>query len=409
MMNNQNKIFKYGLSLNDLKFVDSKLEKQKSFLKDFVLDLGNRSFDLLGSSMGANINPKKYFAEVNNRINALSKYALSKNLTPVFLTITCPTQYHPTSNAYDPDLTVKKASLYLSDMWARFRATKIFKHMKNVSGQNPIYIRVLEPHASGVPHCHVLLYVPKNYILPLKKVFKRHFVGDGASTYAQNFKYTWHNEKGGAIAYLMKYINKTFKHALEDKMTLEAYYFAFHSLRRFTTSQTLLPVYIHRKIKWHEDFRDFLICTKFYKSGALYAQFNKNFVIFDNGDPDDPNEKVLYQKNLMIADNFKKETVRVPSKISRVEKERAPIPVIINGESFILSHGRVFKPTRSVPDRSDYDLIFLYRDFDFDKGNLDFFVNVRNELVKRNLIENIGFLPDQIYGFNDYKKLIKFV
>ena len=394
------KPIKYGLCLNDINFVDHKLNKQKDFLKNFVLDLGGKELNMLDSSMGANINPKKYFSEVNNRVNALFEYSKSLNLFPVFLTITCPSNYHPTSKDYDPNLSVKDSTRYLSNSWARFNRLKIFTRMKKAINHNMIYVRVLEPHKSGVPHSHVLLFVPKNYVHDLRKIYKRHFSkSEFSNVRANDFRYTLHNQSGGALGYLMKYINKTFKNALEDRMTLEAYYFAFHSIRRFTSSQTLIPVSIHRKIKWHVDFQDFLICTYHYKSGALYSQFNKRFVLYDNGDPDDPNEKVIYAKNLMIEGNFKKAPTRVPVKITHFEEEKPPIPVLIDGVKYVLRNKDLIKVSRSVLSYSNNELLTVYRECDVDKVNIDFFINIRNELVKRNLLTNFGYLPDQIYGF----------
>ena len=128
---------KYNLSLSDLQNVDNKIIKQKKFLSEFVIDIFENDFNLLDSSMGANINPKKYFAEVNNRVNSLFKYAQMLDLYPVFLTQTLPPQFHFNSAKYD-DSSVKDGVRYLSSRWASFLRLKIFKNIKKSINHNMI-------------------------------------------------------------------------------------------------------------------------------------------------------------------------------------------------------------------------------------------------------------------------------
>lgn len=406
---------KYGLTQNDLNNIDNKLSKQKDFLKDYIFDFGDgESFNLLDKSMSANINPKKYFAEVNNRVNSLFEYAKILGLFPVFLTITLPDRFHPSSKNYDDSLTVRDGVSYLSESWARFRALKIFKQIKKTSGHNMIYIRVLEPHKSGVPHCHVLLFAPKQFIInrtknnSLKFIFKRHFVSDGASTYAQNFKYTWHNEAGGAVAYIMKYLNKTFKNALEDKMTLESYYYAHNRIIRFTSSKTLCPLYIHRKIKHDVRFRNFLTVSHYYRLGLIYHQFDKKFIFFRSLDEID-DEIILYAKNANIDLLFKKSVVHIPKSIVS-KKSFSPAPVYFDGlqSDLIFKNNRFYTPIKSFDSYSDRNLLEYYYNLDIDLCDFNHYVNIRNMCVSRRLIESDPILTDQIYRSDDYKKLVSF-
>lgn len=400
--------FKYGLTLHDIEIVDKKISKQINFLKEFILDFGDGApISLLDSSMSANINPKKYFAEVNNRVNSLFEYSKQLGLYPVFLTITLPDRFHPSSKNYDSSLSVRDGVRHLSDSWRSFRNLKVFSQIKKKTGHNPIYLKVIEPHKSGVPHVHVMLFLPKNFILSMKQIFKRHFSRDGASKYAQDFKYTWSNTSGGAVAYLLKYINKTFKNALEDKMTMEAYYFARHRIIRFTCSRVLVPLYIHRKIKHDPRFRDFLTCTDYYHSGVLYSAFNKKFVLFI----DDPNEadQAIYAKNPMIDDLFKKSKTWVPDRIVK-HREDTRVPIFIDGKksSYVFQHKRIYEPVTAIYDYSDWNLLEYYRSLDPDLCDFNHFINVRNLCVSRGLIDSDPLLTQQLFGFDDYKNLCSF-
>lgn len=402
---------KYNLCAADLKIVDLKLSKQKKFLEEFVIDIFEEPFNLLDSSMSANVNPKKYFAEVNNRVNSLFKYADMLNLYPVFLTVTCPPRFHSNSNAYDGS-SVKESVKYLSTRWASFLRLKIFKNIKKAVSHNMIYIRVLEPHKDGTPHCHVLMFIPKNFILPVKKVFKRHFSSDGATRNANKeaFKYTWSGHAGGAIAYILKYINKTFKHALVDKMTLEAYYYAFHSIRRFTTSQTLLPLYVHRRIKQHEKFRDFIWTTLKYKDGTIYHIFDKKVFLYRYMTEDDGlQEDVLYSRSPDLDQLFPKKTTHVPISIKSTRK--APPPsIFINDRlsEYVFNHNRFYVAKKPFEQYSNFAILEYYNNLDVDHCDINHLIHIRNICVSRGLVNSDPILKDQLFGFEDYKSLITF-
>lgn len=400
--------YKYGLTLNDIENVNNKLEKQTTFLKNFILNLGDGDFNLLDNCMSANINPKKYFAEVNNRVNSLFKYANMMELKPVFLTITCPSEYHPSSKNYDPNISVKDSVRYLSEKWASFLRLKVFTHIKKAINHNMIFIRVIEPHKNGCPHCHVMIFIPKNYVHKVRITFKRHFTADGASTYAQNFRYTWHNESGGSVAYILKYINKTFKHALNDQMTLEAYYYANYSIRRFTTSQTLLPLYVHRKIKHEPKFRDFIYTTLKYRDGTIYPLFDKTVYFYRYYDEDGYQESILYSRSPMLDRLFKKSSVHVPEKVHTFKK-RSPAPVIINDQlsNYVFNHNQFYSVKKPFFRYSNYDLLQYFNSLDLDRCDLNHFCYIRNLLVSRGVIED-DFLADQLYTAFDYQRLFDF-
>lgn len=387
---------KYNLSLVDLKIVDSKIEKQKKFLSEFSIDIFESDYNLLEASMGANINPKKYFAEVNNRVNSLFEYSKMLDLYPVFLTQTLPPQFHFNSKKYDGS-SVKDGVRYLSERWAKFLRLKIFKNIKKSINHNMIYIRVIEPHKDGTPHAHVLIFIPKNFILPVKKVFKRHFAVDGASKLAQDFRYTWSGHSGGAVAYIMKYINKTFKHALEDRMTLEAYYYAFHSIRRFTTSQTLLPLYIHRKIKHNEKFRDFIYSTVKYKDQSLYSIYNKKIFLFRYMTEDDGLcEDVIYCRNPDLDKLFPKKSYVIPTTIKKHPQQNnykklreLSSPIYINDKlsDYCFAFGRSFIPKKPYHEYSDFDLLSYFNHLLDDIQDFNHYKYIHNLCFERGLID----------------------
>ncbi|ADG94084.1 hypothetical protein Arnit_2434 [Arcobacter nitrofigilis DSM 7299] len=75
----------YGITNEDMEYIESKIEKQKQFLKNFSIDFADKSVSMLDNTYSANLNPKKYFAEINNRVNSLFDYAKDNGLRPVFV------------------------------------------------------------------------------------------------------------------------------------------------------------------------------------------------------------------------------------------------------------------------------------------------------------------------------------
>lgn len=413
----------YGLDTKIKNYIDLKIDKNKSFLKN--LTFYNEEYKLISmfdSDMNANLSPDRYFAEVNNRVNTLFKISKELDLVPAFLTITAPSAYHNSSKYYNGS-TPRETALYLSELWAKFLRLKIFSNMKINTGHNKIYIRVYEPHKSGVPHLHAMIFVPRIYLKQLKQKFYEHFTKFKIKKIALKFidrfdKSTKYDGATGAIAYILKYMNKTFKSAKDDIMSNEAYYFAYHGIRRFITSQTLVPLWLYRKIKHNEDTRDLYQLTKDYKDGHVYSSFDKEYIfqryiknekefISYNKDEYIVNstieEKILYQKNHFISDQFKNSNVNYDNcPTSWTKKKKDFIPLFQNG---IITHmfrnGEFLKYQKHITQMKDFELYQYYENFDFDSDILTYdiktkeifdnsiyvkYLSVKNLMITRGLI-----------------------
>jgi hypothetical protein len=349
---------------------------------------------------------------VANRVNTLFKFAQELELVPAFLTITLPSSFHPSSKEYNGE-TPKGSALYLSHIWAKFLRLMIFRNIKKQTNNSMIYIRVYEPHKSGVPHLHAMIFVPKLYLKDVKKKFYEHYekydfkrVG---LKFMTNFKNAKYEESKGAIAYILKYMNKTFKSAKDNKMTDEAYYFAHHGIRRFITSQTLIPLWMYRKVKYNEETRDLYQLTKQYKNGHIYSEFNKEYItqryihkeittIDDEIEIElSVEEKTIYQKNHFIADQFKKETKiyeQIPKSWSKKTKK---IPIFENGKiTKYFKDGKFYNNTKHITQMSDYELYDYYRLYDVENSNYTHYLAIRNLLISRKLLEG------NIYNLNNF-------
>ena len=423
----------YGITEDQKIYIDEKIERNKNYLKNFTFDIDGNQFNLLDSDMNANISPKKYFSEVNNRVNTLFNYAKTEGLKPIFLTITAPPELHPYSKTdaspysiltkqrqfkYDgmnyKDINPHDTSLYLSDLWAKFLRLSIFKKLKKQYGKNMIYLRVYEPMKSGVPHIHAMIFVPHSFVIPLKKKYKEYFGKYGIKQL--DYRYTWHNQAGGAVAYILKYINKTFKNAKEDIMTEEAYYFAIHRIRRFITSQTLIPLKYYRKIKHIERLQDLKYTTELYNSGVINHYFNGHCIMEMYIDDDyETSERVIYRKdpNLSFAlaskkfdletQRYRKHTKKdielnsfvyrpydeyeqIPTKWTKRDSVK-PLEVNIDGTEYLYSNKRLSRPSIDYSKMSHYDLLAYFNNLDIETVDLNHYGHINNLLYKMGLVD----------------------
>ena len=232
---------------------------------------------------------------------------------PVFCTITAPSEYHQTDKnrklIYSPNDTAKA----LTQIFNKFTNLQVFQRMKRETNHGLIYFRVYEPHKSGVPHCHIMLFLPKNYILEVKNKFFEYFTNAekwGNNKKSLDFRYTFYNVNG-AIAYIMKYVTKTFKN--ENDTTNKAWYWYIKNrIRRFLTSRTLAPLEIYRKVRYF--FKnipnDYLYVTKLIKNNQIIKLFEKttfNYMRF-NLETGEVEDVTLWQKSAELILNSRIKT-----------------------------------------------------------------------------------------------------
>lgn len=293
----------YGVSPFDVELCQEKLDSQMEYMRSFsfVNSLGQVR-NLLDISMSANFSPK-YYAEVSNRVNVFSSFAIDNFQVPVFLTITLNGCFRGALNGnyskfkaidykYLPDEVKYKAKnlvpLSISDLIAVLNHQwRLFcRRFKDKFKKSDIsYIRCFEPHKKdGVPHIHALFYVPSHTIDFMKRIYKDIFYAP------QNLKtnaITSEQEKNGELngfqtsinnpsGYVMKYIQKTFINLKEtqDFDELSAWYVK-HKVRRFISSRTKVPLWVYRKINFISTMQDFYHLNDLTNDHRAILEWNK--------------------------------------------------------------------------------------------------------------------------------------
>jgi hypothetical protein len=408
----------YGITKEDIQMIDIKIDLQRKYLINRFFDFGDESKNILDFTYSANLNPKKYFAEMNNRINSIFQYAKDLDLKPVFITLTAPSKYHKKDRQgflkENPNETAKA----LTQIFNKFTSLQIFRRMKKDLGHGLIYFRVYEPHKSGVPHLHAMLFLPTEYILDVKKRYYSYFTDKekfGSNKKAIDFKYTWYNSAGGAIAYIMKYVTKTFKNDEDLSSQHSSYWYIKHNIRRFLCSRTLAPITIYRKIRhfFKKQDMDYLKVTELIKRNEIYKIFDNTNIgyMFYNHENGEVEHVTLWQKNTDLilnsrignTDGIADDLIQKRFNLNNPKEKKKPtIAIASDFEKYCFSDiTQKFILMPVIPSLlSDYQLSQYYRLLDKqDLETLDLvhYGVTKNEMIKR------GLLKEEIITLNEYQ------
>ncbi len=219
------------------------------------------------------INSKKYYAEFQNRVNSTHKLGYDDlGFIPSFVTITAPSRFHKVENFESYDDMLREAYEYLAACWRSFLNLSHFRKVKKIYGEREPYYKILEPMKSGVPHFHIIIYVPKEFVKEFRKIVSSHFEG---FTKVKTFFKKYKNGTHGVIAYVSKYVSKLVRSLELDDVGV---WYCYYRFRIFTTSRSLCPLYIHRKIKRFEDFQSMYETTIKLRQGSIHWNFGKQLL-----------------------------------------------------------------------------------------------------------------------------------
>lgn len=130
--------------------------------------------DLIEAVKSGMANPANRRNELMLRIRETEELADEMGYVGVFYTITCPAKYHANSAQWQ-GTTPKDAQSYLTRTWARARSKLNRRDLKYFG------VRVVEPHADGCPHWHMMLFMPKNKVQEINAILRWYFIQEDKS------------------------------------------------------------------------------------------------------------------------------------------------------------------------------------------------------------------------------------
>ena len=125
--------------------------------------------DLIEAVKSGMANPANRRNELMLRIRETEELADEMGYVAMFYTITCPARFHANANTWDGS-TPKGAQNYLTTTWARARSKLNRRDLKYFG------VRVVEPHADGCPHWHMMLFMPKNKLQEINAILRWYFI-----------------------------------------------------------------------------------------------------------------------------------------------------------------------------------------------------------------------------------------
>jgi hypothetical protein len=434
----------YGLKEKDLIQIQKRHEVQRDYLENHnFLTSSGQVKTLLDVSFSAN-HSSRYYTEIINKINTINEIIDSSlvEYQPIFITVTLDgyfrdfltnkfSRYNEKEHSNDipnnerfgflQDKIKNKEKFTIKDLYNvlnfqlnRFQKSNIFKKVKK-NGHNIHYIRVCEAHKKdGVPHLHLMLYIPKIYLQEIKSFYIKYFPAP------QNIKPLNKNIDDGQLkgfqwdiksapAYILKYIFKSFLDVKNQTELdyLQAWYIK-NRILRVVTSHSLVPAWVYRKIipleqDWHylTDIRNNFISEWSKDDDYIRLEDESNRVLeYEKG-----LYKLFYKDRLIKQFGTKKEhitPVEIKATINLKYKKRIKEPkLIIDGVQYIIKNGNL-KPFTPLIPVNKQSFLTLYSDFikmnntRIDDINLHHYGLVKNELIKR------GCISGEIISLNEY-------
>jgi len=192
-------------------------QANRAFLESYeAVNQHEQSFLLSELADKSISNPVNTKAELMVRIKGCQHFAVEHGHVGYFITLTCPSKYHPVHKASGYRNTKfyefgrpspRSAQQYLNGVWKKFRTACANKGIRYYG------IRTVEPNHDGTPHWHLILFIDKERSADLLAVFRKYALevdGDEAGANENRFVPRYLDpEKGGAVAYVAKYIAKS--------------------------------------------------------------------------------------------------------------------------------------------------------------------------------------------------------
>ncbi|MCW9068441.1 MAG: replication endonuclease [Sulfurimonas sp.] len=435
----------FGLNKNDLKMIQNKLDNQSSYLDNNYFTTSSGQIKTLKDVSYSANHSVRYYAQLNNKIDTMTKTALSQGLHSCFLTMTLDGYFRdllhgdytrfdnlsnedkfialqgvPSSEALGEvrqkiesrmKLDIKDLYNILNHQTKRYLKSYAFKKLKKAN-QNYMYIRTVEPHKDGVPHFHMMLYIPFEHIEQFKKDFIKSYPAPqnrrirDSKKYIQDFKIdnqeleSFQTKIEDTTAYVMKYILKSFMDVKNQKEIdyIQAWYIK-HRIMRCVTSRSLVPQWVYQLAYAFES--DWYHLTDLMNDKNNYVEWSKEdnyFYFIDNH----TKRELIYQYGkfqVVYEDRVIKEIGQVREKKFSIEvydktptkwiKKEIPVPIYQDDKLigyFTKQNG--FKSEIIQPYQMNHlDLYNYFHNMDIETVNLSRYMVTRNLMIDRCLLQ----------------------
>jgi len=428
----------FGLDENDLNTIQNKIDNQKKYLlSNYFTTSSGQVKNLLDVSFSAN-HSVRYYAQLSNKIDTMTCTAISQCLEPCFLTMTLDGYFRDLHqgdykrfdmlSGEDMEIALKsvpksdvlgnvrkkiedREALSIKDLYnilnhqtKQFLQSYAFKKLRK-DKKKYMYIRTVEPHKDGVPHFHMMLYIPAGHI----EQFKKDFIKSYPAPRNKKPK-AFQTDIVNGTNYIMKYILKSFMDVKSQKKIdyIQAWYVKYR-IMRCVTSRALVPQWVYQKAYAFE--RDWYHLTEQLNDPLCDVEWSREDNYFNFKCAYSGRELVyqygLYQviyNDIVIKEmgevREKKDKVKVYEKTPTTWTKNPPSPSPIYERTTTNYSGQydkligyyyqgkniMLKDSISPQYKSNEDLLYYFSTLDIDSCNLQHYMYIRNSLIDRGLI-----------------------
>lgn len=186
--------------------------------------------DLMEKVLASIANPAIRRMELMNTLAGIETYAARNDHCGLFITLTTPARFHPVQRSGDKGsarfnsrwqrqaFTPKDGQRYLVALWGKIRTAFKDRRLQAYG------MRVVEPHHDGTPHWHMMVFTPqaqRQVVVDLMQHYALQQDAEEPGAHQHRFQCK-HLNRGGAAAYLAKYVAKNLDgYALEEEIDRE--------------------------------------------------------------------------------------------------------------------------------------------------------------------------------------------
>jgi len=416
----------YGLTKYQIQKAKDKVQFNKEYLALNGIQLDDKYITFDQFVANSYVNSDRYIAELQHRAWSIMEYAEERDLVNVFFTLTLPSEWHKkktfrnklvsnpkyggrkylSSKKFKHPLTNERfrflncsalhTNVYTElaldfsqtiDKFTPRNASKELSHLldklfnersyRNIYKMDRCYLRVTEPHKNGTPHLHVSLFVPKENVKSIVKSLERLYPAPMGKV---------ETDIKSPVSYLMKYVLKTLDDLRDDeeKITNLTLWYLYHGICRFYTSRTFVCLEAYRKLNGKYTLREL---TRDYHSGELtiYTDTSTNKIVkIENYFGQLYSQKpVNWYDKYIDTDHTYLEAEYEPL---FTPKEKRPIDIVIDGETYTYFNGNINKPTKKPYQMNMLELYDYFHSLDIETCDEQHYIVTRNLMIQKNLL-----------------------
>lgn len=371
------------------KISEIRYKKQNNFLKTKIFNNNRKNtISVIQKDLQTEYNKNKSLIFI--RTKELDRLRINEDLMPVFLTLTCPTEYHPFRkvkkglyrlnpkfNKVSYKKRIEESYNFLKNTFRTF-----YKRLKKKYNKDLKYMRVFETHESGILHLHRILYIKSDTFSKVYKSYMR---------LRKDFKLIETKlikvKDTKTTSYLIKYLQKNY-----DDKTLKKFdgFKRKFKIRLFSMNNLKLPLSVYKKLYYNNEElnKEIMEDIKLGKSDYdnLYHFYTMNTTIREKIETISTKKIKSKKSDKLYKKKYKKEIkVKLYNKDSIfsvfVEKKRTRTKKVFEKE--IIELKSVINSKEALKNlhlnNVDYEKVKIWTDFD-DNEILD--IKVKNYMPR---------------------------